>query len=69
MIDSVGTPALYLGFTLLVIVLLAVDFVALRVQGSHKVKSVFWRPQKPEIGRCNFRPCTHNSVSGGYFAI
>ena len=37
MIDSVGTPALYFGFTVLVIIMLAVDFVALRVQGSHKV--------------------------------
>lgn len=29
-IASVGTPALYLAFTLLVIALLAVDFVVLR---------------------------------------
>lgn len=34
---SAGTPALYLGFTLLVIVLLAVDFVALRARGAHRV--------------------------------
>lgn len=36
-VDSIGTPALYLGFTLLVIVLLAVDFAVLRTQGSHRV--------------------------------
>ncbi|MCW5200641.1 TerC family protein [Desulfobulbus sp. F4] len=35
--ESIGTPMLYLCFTLLVIVLLAVDFVALRVQGNHRV--------------------------------
>jgi len=32
-----GTPLLYAGFALLVVVLLAVDFVALRAQGAHKV--------------------------------
>lgn len=37
MIESVGTPALYLGFTLLVIALLAVDFAVLKTQGSHRV--------------------------------
>ena len=37
MTGSVGTPALYLGFTALVVVLLAVDFVVLRVQGAHRV--------------------------------
>jgi len=37
MIESIGTPVLYLGFTLLVIVLLAVDFVVLKTQGSHRV--------------------------------
>jgi tellurite resistance protein TerC len=36
-IDSIGTPALYLGFTLLIIVLLAVDFLVLKTQGSHRV--------------------------------
>jgi tellurite resistance protein TerC len=36
-IESTGTPALYLGFTLLVIVLLAVDFFALKAQGAHRV--------------------------------
>ena len=36
-IESIGTPALYLGFTLLVIVLLAVDFAVLKTQGSHRV--------------------------------
>jgi tellurite resistance protein TerC len=34
---TTGTPALYLGFVLLVVVLLAVDFFALRVHGSHRV--------------------------------
>ncbi|MBZ9795217.1 TerC family protein [Mesorhizobium sp. ES1-4] len=34
---STGTPDLYLGFTLLVIVLLAVDFFVLRAQGDHRV--------------------------------
>jgi tellurite resistance protein TerC len=32
-----GTPLLYAGFSALVIVLLLVDFVLLRTQGSHKV--------------------------------
>lgn len=32
-----GTPILYLGFSVLVVLLLAVDFVLLRAQGSHKV--------------------------------
>lgn len=32
-----GTPLLYLGFSVLVVVLLAADFLLLRVQGSHKV--------------------------------
>lgn len=32
-----GTPILYLGFSALVVLLLAVDFVLLRAQGSHKV--------------------------------
>lgn len=32
-----GTPILYLGFSILVIALLAVDFFLLRTQGSHKV--------------------------------
>ena len=36
-IESIGTPVLYLGFTLLVIVLLAVDFFVLKAQGSHRV--------------------------------
>jgi tellurite resistance protein TerC len=46
MIEDVhtGTPALYAGFTLLVIVFLAVDFLLLRTQGSHKVsmKEAAW---------------------------
>ena len=37
MIESVGTPILYLGFTLLVVVLLAVDFFVLKAKGSHRV--------------------------------
>ena len=37
MIESIGTPILYLGFSLLVIVLLAVDFFMLKTQGSHRV--------------------------------
>lgn len=37
MIESTGTPALYLGFSLLVVVLLAVDFLVLKQKGSHKV--------------------------------
>ncbi|HET9651658.1 MAG TPA: TerC family protein [Usitatibacter sp.] len=36
-IESTGTPILYLGFSLLVAVLLAVDFVVLKVGGAHKV--------------------------------
>ena len=36
-VDSSGTPALYLGFMLLVIVLLAVDFLVLKTQGAHRV--------------------------------
>jgi tellurite resistance protein TerC len=36
-IESVGTPMLYVGFTLLVVVLLAVDFFMLKTQGSHRV--------------------------------
>ena len=43
-IASVGTPLLYVGFSLLVISLLAADFVLLRTQGSHKVsvKEAAW---------------------------
>ncbi len=48
-IQSIGTPMLYLGFTLLVVVLLAVDFFLLKTQGSHRVSvkeaaawSVMW---------------------------
>ena len=36
-IESTGTPILYLGFTLLVIVLLAIDFFVLKAQGAHRV--------------------------------
>jgi len=38
-VDSSGTPALYLGFTLLVIVLVAVDFLVLKTQGAHRVSA------------------------------
>jgi tellurite resistance protein TerC len=43
-VTRVGTPTLYLGFCLLVIVLLAVDFLLLRTQGAHKVsvKEAAW---------------------------
>jgi tellurite resistance protein TerC len=43
-IPHTGTPLLYLGFCLLVVVLIAVDFVMLRAQGSHKVsvKEAAW---------------------------
>lgn len=34
-----GTPVLYAGFTLLVIVLIAADFLLLRTQGNHKVSA------------------------------
>ena len=36
-IESTGTPTLYLGFTLLVIILLAADFLVLKTQGAHRV--------------------------------
>jgi tellurite resistance protein TerC len=36
-IAHTGTPILYLGFSALVIVLLLVDFLLLKAQGSHKV--------------------------------
>ena len=38
-IESTGTPALYLGFALLVIILLAVDFFVLKIQGAHRVSA------------------------------
>lgn len=37
MIESIGTPTLYLGFSLLVSVLLAIDFFMLKTHGSHRV--------------------------------
>ena len=40
-----GTPLLYAGFILLVVVFLAIDFVLLKAQGSHKVsvkESAWW---------------------------
>ncbi len=36
-IESTGTPILYLGFSLLVIVLLSIDFFMLKTQDSHRV--------------------------------
>ena len=36
-VAHVGTPLLYLSFSLLVLLLLAVDFLLLRAQGAHKV--------------------------------
>jgi tellurite resistance protein TerC len=36
-VTHTGTPLLYLGFSALVVALLAVDFLLLRAQGSHKV--------------------------------
>jgi tellurite resistance protein TerC len=43
-IAHTGTPLLYAGFSLVVVALLAVDFVLLRAQGSHKVslKEAAW---------------------------
>lgn len=48
-ISHTGTPILYAGFSLIVVILLLVDFVVLKVQGSHKVSikeaaiwSVIW---------------------------
>lgn len=43
-IAHTGTPILYAGFSLLVIVLLLADFLLLRAQGSHKVsvKEAAW---------------------------
>lgn len=43
-IAHTGTPFLYAGFSLLVVVLLAVDFLLLRTQGNHKVsiKEAAW---------------------------
>jgi len=43
-IPHTGTPLLYTGFSLIVIALIAVDFVLLRAQGSHKVsvKEAAW---------------------------
>ena len=39
MIDSIGTPSLYLSFSLLVAILLAVDFFILKHEGEHKVST------------------------------
>ena len=37
-IESTGTPILYLGFTVLVIALLLVDFLVLNAHGAHRVR-------------------------------
>jgi tellurite resistance protein TerC len=37
MIESIGSPMLYLGFSLLVIILLAIDFAVLKTEGSRRV--------------------------------
>jgi tellurite resistance protein TerC len=39
MLESIGTPGLYLGFSVLVLALLAVDFVVLKTGGSHRVST------------------------------
>jgi tellurite resistance protein TerC len=39
MIESVGTPTLYLSFTAFVVVMLAIDFFGLRTSGDHKVST------------------------------
>jgi tellurite resistance protein TerC len=39
MLESIGTPGLYLSFTLLVTVLLAVDFLILKHEGEHRVST------------------------------
>ncbi len=36
-IAHTGTPLLYVGFSLLVVILLLVDFLVLKVQGANKV--------------------------------
>lgn len=43
-VAHVGTPLLYLGFSLLVVLLLAIDFLLLRAHGAHKVsvKEAAW---------------------------
>jgi len=43
-VAHVGTPLLYLSFSVLVLLLLAVDFLLLRAQGAHKVsvKEAAW---------------------------
>jgi hypothetical protein len=39
MLESIGTPGLNLSFTLLVAVLLAVDFLILKHEGEHRVST------------------------------
>lgn len=39
MLDSIGTPSLYLSFSLLVAILLAVDFFILKQEGEHRVST------------------------------
>jgi tellurite resistance protein TerC len=40
MLESIGTPGMYLGFTLLVVILLAVDFLVLKTEGTHRVSTL-----------------------------
>jgi tellurite resistance protein TerC len=39
MLESIGTPGMYLAFTLLVVILLAVDFLVLKTEGAHRVST------------------------------
>jgi tellurite resistance protein TerC len=39
MLESIGTPAMYLAITLLVVILLAVDFLVLKSEGAHRVST------------------------------
>ena len=39
MIDSIGTPTLYIAFSVLVAILLAVDFFILKQEGEHRVST------------------------------
>lgn len=39
MLESVGTPTLYLSFTAFVVVMLAIDFFGLKTSGDHKVST------------------------------
>jgi tellurite resistance protein TerC len=39
MLESVGTPTLYLSFTAFVVVMLAIDFFGLKTSGDHKIST------------------------------